>query len=108
MPLLVQPVLRSFRMHGLAVHHARESDCEVGNIDHLLHFAIAFGFDLAGLERDQAAQSVLGLAQSKTDAPDELAAAGRGHFAPLARVSRSACNDSRIVLRRARAYLCDR
>ena len=47
MPLLVHAVLRPLRMHRQAVEHARLADGEVGDVDHLLHFAVAFGLDLA-------------------------------------------------------------
>ena len=42
-----------------AVEHARLADREVGDVDHLLHFAVALGLDLAHLERHQAAEVVL-------------------------------------------------
>ena len=64
-PLLVHPVRRPLGVHGLAVEHARLTDGEVGDVDHLLHFAVAFGLDLAVLERDEAAQGVLVLAQEQ-------------------------------------------
>ena len=50
-------------MHGGAVHHAALAHREVGDIDHLLHFAVALGLDLAHLQRDQRTQRVLVLAQ---------------------------------------------
>ena len=43
----------ALRMHRVAVQHARLADREVGDVDHFLHFAVAFGLDLAHLERDQ-------------------------------------------------------
>ena len=39
-------------MHRQAVQHAALADGEIGDVDHFLHFAIAFGLDLAHLERD--------------------------------------------------------
>ena len=56
MPLLIHPVLRALRMHGEAVEHARLADGEVGDVDHLLHFAEPFGQDLAVLERNERAE----------------------------------------------------
>ena len=44
----------------VAIEHARLADREVGDVDHLLHFAQAFGLDLAVFERDQRAEVLLG------------------------------------------------
>ena len=63
MPLLVHAVLRALGVHGEAVEHARLADGEIGDVDHLLHFAQAFGLDLAVFERDQRAEVFLGGAQ---------------------------------------------
>ena len=38
-------------VHGEAVKLAREAHGEIGDVDHLLHFAQSFGQDLAHLER---------------------------------------------------------
>ena len=43
-------------VHGEAVELARKADGEVGDIDHLLHFAHALRQDLAHFQRDQRAQ----------------------------------------------------
>ena len=63
MPLLVHAVLRPLGVHREAVEHARLADREVGDVDHLLHFAQALGLDLAVLERDQRAEILLRRAQ---------------------------------------------
>src|SRR5678816_156029 len=39
-------------MQRLPVQHPRLTDGELGDVDHLLNFAIAFRLDLAVLERD--------------------------------------------------------
>ena len=70
-------------VHGEAVKLAREADGEIGDIDHLLHFAQAFGQDLAHLERDQRAQFLLMGAQFVADFAHDLAALGSGHHAPF-------------------------
>ena len=44
---------------GETVKLARETDREIADVDHLLHFAEAFLQDLAGFERDEAAQRIL-------------------------------------------------
>ena len=78
MPLLVHAVLRALRVHGQAVQHARLADGEVGDVDHLLHFAVAFGLDLAVLQRDQRPKRVLVRAQRVAEQADGFAAARRG------------------------------
>jgi hypothetical protein len=52
---------------GLAVQHARLADREIRDVDHLLHFAVAFGLDLAGFQRHQAAERALMGAQLFAD-----------------------------------------
>src|SRR5262245_43896173 len=56
MPLLHQPVTRSFRLNGQAIQHPRLPDREIANVDHLLHFAFAFSDNFSGLERDDVAE----------------------------------------------------
>ena len=73
---------RPLAVHGEAVELARKADGEIGDVDHLLHFALAFGQDLAHLERDQRAQIVFGRAQFVADLAHDLAALGRRHHAP--------------------------
>ena len=82
MPGLHHAVVGALGGDGEAVELAREADREVADVDHLLHFAEAFGDDLAGLERDEAAEIVLGGAQLLAEQADELAAPGRGDLAP--------------------------
>ena len=56
---------RPLGVHGLAIEHSRLADGEVGDVDHLLDLAVAFGLDLAVLERDERAERVLLLAQQE-------------------------------------------
>ncbi len=63
MVLVVHAMARTLRVHGGAVHHAALAHREVGDVDHLLHFAVALGLDLAHLQRNQRTQGVLVLAQ---------------------------------------------
>ena len=51
MPLLHHAVPRPLRGDRQAVELARQADREVADVDHLLHFAVALGADLAHLER---------------------------------------------------------
>ena len=52
-------VARPLRRDRQAVELARQTDGEVADVDHLLHFAQPFLQDLAGLERDERAESRL-------------------------------------------------
>ena len=102
MPLLVHAVHRPLRVHRQAVQHARLTDGEVGDVDHLLHFAIAFRLDLAGFERDEAAERALVRAQLLADQAHGLAALRRGDRAPLLeRLARR--NDHALVVGGGRA-----
>ena len=90
MPLLVHPVRRALRVHRLSVEHPRLAHGEVGDVDHLLDFAVAFRLDLAVLERDERAQRILVVAQQVAEAAHRFAASGRRHVAPCVRGGR--CN----------------
>ncbi len=68
--------------HGEPVELARKADGEVGDVDHLLNFAFAFGQDLAHFERDQRAEIVFEPAQLVADLAHDLAALGGGEHAP--------------------------
>ena len=63
---------------GQAVELARETDREVADVDHLLHFAEAFLDDLAGFERDQLARA----AASPRAVPRRAAGPARRAAAP--------------------------
>ena len=73
-PLFVHAVAGPLAVHGEAVELAREPHREIGDIDHLLHFAQAFGEDLAHFERHQRAQVRLVRAQLIADLAHDLAA----------------------------------
>ena len=60
LPGLAHVVAGPLAGDGQAVELARQADGEVADVDHLLHLAEALGGDLAGLERDQRGEVVLG------------------------------------------------
>jgi hypothetical protein len=64
MPGFHHAVLGALGGQREAVELARQADREVADVDHFLHFARAFGRDLAGLQRDEAAQVALGARSS--------------------------------------------
>ena len=82
MPGFHHAVVGALGGDGQAVELARQADREVADVDHLLHFAEAFGGDLAGFERDEAAEVGLGGAQLLAEQADQFAALGRRHRAP--------------------------
>jgi hypothetical protein len=88
------------RRDGEAVELAGEADREIADIDHFLHFAEAFGGDLAGLQGDEPAKIGLRRPQLLSEQTDELAAAGCGHKTPgLERLVRPTDRGSRLVHR---------
>src|SRR5204863_452803 len=52
-PLLHQTVTGPFRLNRQTIKHARLTNREVADIDHLLHFAFSFGDNLSSLERHE-------------------------------------------------------
>ena len=79
MPLLVHPMRRG-RSECMVLPQSmpRLADGEVGDVDHLLHLAVAFSLDLAVFERDERAERVLALAQQEPEAPRPRRAFGAG------------------------------
>jgi hypothetical protein len=65
-PLLEHAVAGALAVHGEAIELARQADGEVGDVDHLLHLALAFGQDLAHLAADQAPSSALRARRAST------------------------------------------
>src|SRR5690348_473204 len=74
MPLLHESMARAFGLNCEAIQHSRLADGEVADIDHLLHFAFAFGDDLSSLERDELPKLVLELAQRVAETANGFAA----------------------------------
>src|SRR5690348_18309026 len=107
MPLLAHPVGRAFRLHRSPVEHARLTDRKVGHIDHLLHFAVAFGFDLADFERNQRAELIFFLPQRLPDQAHELSAFGGRHHAPAAKHFKRLFRNVLVIIGRAGTYRGD-
>ena len=82
MPRFHHAMLRAFGGDGEAVELARETNGEITNINHLLHFTLAFGDDFAGFEADEGSEFHLGLAQGVAELADEFAAFGGGDSLP--------------------------
>ena len=68
--------------NGQAVELARQAHGKVADVDHLLHFAQAFGGNLARFQGHQAAQVGLGGAQFLAQQANQFTPARCGHRAP--------------------------
>ena len=79
MPLLHHPVLRPLRSDGQPVKLSRKPDRKIADIDHLLHFALAFGDDFAASSVTSAAQVFLGGAKRCRSCAINFAALRGGH-----------------------------
>jgi len=99
MPLLVHPVRQTFGVHRLAVEHPRLAHGEIGDVDHLLDFAVAFRLDLAVLERHERTQRILVLAQQIAEAANGFAAPRCGNIAPRVGSGHRRFDDGREVVR---------
>ena len=104
MPLFIHAMAGPFRMHGLAIQHARLADREVGHVDHLLYLAVTLGFDLADLQRYEAAQRVFFSPEGLANQPDHLAPLRRRHQAPLCERPLRICYHPLVVSRRCRSH----
>ena len=66
-----------------AVKLAGEPDCEVADVYHLLHFALALSEDLPRFEGDEPPEVAFGDAEGVAELADDLAAFGGGNQLPL-------------------------
>src|SRR5271157_813600 len=82
MPLLIHAMQRAFTLNRQAVELPGEADREVGDVDHLLDFTLAFRKDLAHLECDERAEVVKVFPQFIADGADNEAALGGGEHSP--------------------------
>src|SRR6516162_9670108 len=82
MPLLHHSVVWPFAGNGEAIELTRQADCEVADVDHLLHLAESLGADLAGLYGDKLAKRRLERAELFPQEPNEFATLRCGHRAP--------------------------
>ena len=82
MPGLHHPVVGRSVAMVQAIELARQPDGEVADVDHLLDLAEALGHDLAGLERHEPAEIILGGAQFLRENSHELPTPRRRDLAP--------------------------
>src|SRR6266480_1198134 len=107
MPLLHQPVTRSFRLDRKAIEHARLADCEIADINHLLHFAFAFGDNFSGLERDELAELVFQVAQCVAKTANSVAAHRTRSRTPFQERFLSTRNRLVVIIIRCGTHTCD-
>jgi len=82
-PLFHEAVSGAFGLDGEAVELAGETDGEVADVDHFLHFPFPFGEDFAGLEADEFAEIGFSAAESVAELADRFTADWRGGGAPF-------------------------
>ena len=78
----IMRVARPLGRDRQTVELSRQTDREVADVDHLLHFAETFLQDLAGLERHQRAEAPLRRAQFLAEQAHQFAAPRRGDRSP--------------------------
>src|ERR1043166_906677 len=76
-------MVRPFRLNSESVKHSGLADRKVADVDHLLHFAFAFGENFAGLAGNQLTEFVLQLAQRVSEAANCVASNGTGSLSPF-------------------------
>ena len=98
MPLLIHAMAGTLRCDSEAVELSGETDGEIGDVDHLLHFTLALGLDLAHLQGDERAERLLILAQQITDDANELSPLGGRQHTPLLESARRGGYDLLVVV----------
>src|SRR5690606_27075219 len=83
MPLFHHAMVRTFRDNGQPVELTRQTNRKVADVDHLLHFALAFSNDFSGFERDEEAEVFFGVAQRVAQLPDDFSAYWRRQQFPF-------------------------
>src|SRR5438105_8872744 len=103
MPLLHQTVTRPFRLNRQAIKHSRLTDREIADVDHLLHFAFAFGDNFSGLERNELTKLVFQFAERVSQTANSVAANGPGSLSPFLKSFLRARNRRFVIVVRRRA-----
>ncbi len=98
-PCFRHPVTGAFGCNRQPVQLARQTDREIADVDHLLHFAQTLGRDFTGLQRDHRAQFVLGRAQFLAQEAHQLTTARRGDLTPCGKRRARLCDHGGHVRR---------
>src|SRR4029077_1501602 len=83
MPLLHQTVIFSLRLDRQAIKHARLTDCEIADVDHLLHFAFPLRDDLSSLECYELPELMFRFPERVAETANGLAADRPGRITPF-------------------------
>ena len=83
MPLLHQTMIGPLRLNRQAIKHARLTNGEIADVDHLLHFAFALRDNFPGLERDELPEIIFVFAQGVAELANGFAANRPGRDAPF-------------------------
>ena len=83
MPCFHHPVVRPFGSDGQARKLPRETACIHADVDHLLHLALAFGYDFARFDGDQPSQRDLRHTQFVGKEAHQLSALRSRYLAPF-------------------------
>src|SRR6202040_640642 len=82
-PLLHQTMVRPLGLNRQAVKHARLTDGEITDVNHLLHFACAFGDDFSSLESDELSKLMFQFAERVAETANGVAADWSGCSSPF-------------------------
>ena len=103
MPLFHQAMAGPFGLNRQAVEHARLADREIADVDHLLHFAFAFGDDLTHLEGDEFSEIRFRFAQCIAELAHGFTPNRRGGDAPFQKRLRRPSDDALVIFAGGRA-----
>src|SRR5256884_8650145 len=98
---------RPFGLDGQPVKHARLADREIADINHLLHFAFAFGDNFSGLERDELAELVFQVAQCVAKTANSVTAHRTRSRTPFQERFLSTRNRLVVIIIRCGTHTCD-
>src|SRR6266404_1242342 len=90
-------MIRPFRLNGQAIKHARLTDSQIADVDHLLSFALAFGDDLPRFHRHELAEVMFRVAQRVAQAADSFAAYWSGSDTPFQKCFVCPANRSFVI-----------
>src|SRR5262249_41617329 len=106
-PGLHHPMSGPLGRDGEPVKLARETDSEIADVDHFLNFAKAFLENLPILQRDEAAELLLVLAQGLAETAHEFATARRGNGSPRRKRGSGAADRGADFRKRRVGHPCD-
>src|SRR3954471_12065375 len=107
MPLFHEPVFCPLGLDCESVKLTGKANGEIADIDHLLHFALAFGKNFAGLDGHEPAELLFELAQGITETANRFSANGCWHRPPFQECVVGALNRAIVISSACKADFCD-